>query len=87
MRSITSDKPQRLLLDRRQIPLLQGRRVVVVDDVIATGASMAAAMRLVRRAGATVLGSELSNHRIAFFGADLYTWRGDQDSADAGAVG
>lgn len=57
VRSITSDKPQRLLLDRRQIPLLQGRRVVVVDDVIATGASMAAAMRLVRRAGATVLGA------------------------------
>ncbi|EPX76763.1 phosphoribosyltransferase family protein [Salipiger mucosus] len=57
VRSITSDKPQRLLLDRRQIPLLQGRRVVVVDDVIATGASMAAAMRLVRRAGATILGA------------------------------
>ncbi|WP_102227251.1 phosphoribosyltransferase family protein [Acidimangrovimonas sediminis] len=56
VRSITSDTPQRLLLDRRQIPLLQGRRVVVVDDVIATGASMAAAMRLVRRAGATILG-------------------------------
>ncbi|WP_428929492.1 phosphoribosyltransferase family protein [Marinibacterium sp. SX1] len=56
VRSITSDKPQRLMLDRRQIPLLQGRRVVVVDDVIATGASMAAAMRLVRRAGASIIG-------------------------------
>lgn len=56
VRSVTTDVPQRLLLDRRQIPLLQGRRVVVVDDVIATGASMAAAMRLVRRAGARILG-------------------------------
>ncbi|MDO6723314.1 phosphoribosyltransferase family protein [Celeribacter halophilus] len=55
VRSITTDKPQRLLLDRRQISLLQGRRVVVVDDVIATGASMSAAMRLVRRAGAKIL--------------------------------
>lgn len=56
VRSVTTDVPQRLLLDRRQIPLLQGRRVVVVDDVIATGASMAAAMRLVRRAGAQIVG-------------------------------
>lgn len=55
VRSITADAPQRLLLDRRQIPVLQGRRVVVVDDVIATGASMAATMRLVRRAGAKIL--------------------------------
>ncbi|WP_097929535.1 phosphoribosyltransferase family protein [Monaibacterium marinum] len=55
VRSITTDEQQRLLLDRRQIPLLQGRRVVIVDDVIATGASMSAAMRLVRRAGAKVL--------------------------------
>ncbi|MBU2960247.1 adenine phosphoribosyltransferase [Citreicella sp. C3M06] len=55
VRSITSDTPQRLMLDRRQVPLLQGRRVVVVDDVIATGASIAASMRLARRAGATVL--------------------------------
>ncbi|WP_252729644.1 phosphoribosyltransferase family protein [Pacificibacter marinus] len=55
VRSITTDEPQRLLLDRRQISTLQGRRVVIVDDVIATGASMAGAMRLVRRAGAKVL--------------------------------
>lgn len=55
VRSVTTDTPQRLMLDRRQIPLLQGRRVVVVDDVIATGASMAASMRLVRRAGAKIL--------------------------------
>jgi adenine phosphoribosyltransferase len=55
VRSITTDEPQRLLLDRRQISILQGRRVVIVDDVIATGASMAGAMRLVRRAGAKVL--------------------------------
>ncbi|QDL93252.1 adenine phosphoribosyltransferase [Paroceanicella profunda] len=55
VRSITTNMPQKLLLDRRQIARLQGRRVVVVDDVIATGASMAASMRLVRRAGAEVL--------------------------------
>jgi adenine/guanine phosphoribosyltransferase-like PRPP-binding protein len=57
VRSVTTSVPQRLLLDRRLIPLLQGRRVLVVDDVVATGASMAAAMRLVRRAGGEVLGA------------------------------
>ena len=57
VRSITTAMPQRLLLDRRSIKLLQGRRVLVVDDVIATGSSMAAAIRLVRRAGANIIGA------------------------------
>ncbi len=57
VRSITTATPQRLLLDRRSIKLLQGRRVLVVDDVIATGSSMAAAIRLVRRAGANIIGA------------------------------
>lgn len=57
VRSITTAAPQRLLLDRRSIKLLQGRRVLVVDDVIATGSSMAAAIRLVRRAGANIIGA------------------------------
>ncbi|WP_234906315.1 MULTISPECIES: phosphoribosyltransferase family protein [Rhizobium] len=57
VRSITTAVPQRLLLDRRSIALLQGRRVLVVDDVIATGSSMAAAIRLVRRAGGHIVGA------------------------------
>jgi adenine/guanine phosphoribosyltransferase-like PRPP-binding protein len=57
VRSITTAVPQRLLLDRRSITLLQGKRVLIVDDVVATGSSMAAAIRLVRRAGAEVMGA------------------------------
>lgn len=57
VRSITTGGSQRLLLDRRSIALLQGKRVLVVDDVVATGSSMAAAIRLVRRAGAEVVGA------------------------------
>ncbi|MCM2475400.1 adenine phosphoribosyltransferase [Rhizobium sp. CG5] len=57
VRSITSGGSQRLLLDRRSIARLQGKRVLVVDDVVATGSSMAAAIRLVRRAGAEVAGA------------------------------
>ena len=55
VRSVTSTEVQRLLLDREAIFRLQGKRVIVVDDVVATGSSMAAAMRLVRRAGAEII--------------------------------
>jgi len=54
--SITSSGTQKLLLDRRAIPLLAGRRVVLVDDVAATGSSMAGALALLRAAGAHVVG-------------------------------
>ena len=50
--SITTSVPQRLLLDRVRIPAVAGRRVAVVDDVISTGASMKAALDLLRRVDA-----------------------------------
>jgi adenine/guanine phosphoribosyltransferase-like PRPP-binding protein len=53
--SITSTATQQLLLDRRRIDCVRGRRVAFVDDVISTGASAAAALRLLRRAGAEVV--------------------------------
>ena len=56
VRSVTSAGLQRLLLDRRALPKLRGRRVVVVDDVVATGSSLAATLRLVRAAGAEIVG-------------------------------
>jgi len=56
VQSVTSSGSQRLLLDRRAIPLLKGRRVAVVDDVVATGSSLAATLNLVRQAGADVVG-------------------------------
>lgn len=50
--SITTDTPQRLRMDPARVPAVRGRRVAVVDDVISTGASTLAALRLVRRIGA-----------------------------------
>lgn len=55
VQSITSSGPQHLLLDRRRVPLIRGRRVAFVDDVISTGASCAAALRLLQAAGADVV--------------------------------
>ena len=54
--SVTSHGVQTLMLDRRAVPLLTGRRVFVVDDVVSTGSSLVAMLRLVRRAGAEVVG-------------------------------
>jgi adenine/guanine phosphoribosyltransferase-like PRPP-binding protein len=52
VRSITTAVDQRLLLDRRRIPAVRGHRVVLIDDVVSTGASAAAALRLLRGVGA-----------------------------------
>ncbi|HEX3796426.1 MAG TPA: phosphoribosyltransferase family protein [Acidimicrobiales bacterium] len=50
--SITTDKMQRLRMDPARVSAVRGKRVAVVDDVISTGASTLAALRLVRRIGA-----------------------------------
>lgn len=52
MSSITSPThAKRLYLDPRMLPLLVGRRVTVVDDVISSGTSMLAVLRLLCTAG------------------------------------
>jgi adenine/guanine phosphoribosyltransferase-like PRPP-binding protein len=53
--SITTAGSQRLLLDRRRIGAVAGKRVALVDDVVATGGSMTASLRLLRSAGAQVV--------------------------------
>ncbi len=54
--SITSKGEQTLLLDRRAVGLLAGKRVLLVDDVVATGSSLKGALALLREAGAHVVG-------------------------------
>jgi adenine phosphoribosyltransferase len=53
--SITTAGSQRLLLDRARIPAIAGKRVALVDDVVATGSSIVACLRLLREAGAEVV--------------------------------
>ena len=78
VQSVTSSGSQRLLLDRRAIPLLKGRRVVVVDDVVATGSSLAATLKLVRQAGAEVVG-------VGVILTEAHDWR-EALGADAALV-
>lgn len=55
--SITSPEAgKRLRLDPNLLPLIEGRRVVLVDDAISTGATAVAACRLLARAGAEIAG-------------------------------
>jgi len=52
LRSITSPGDgKRIYLDPRMLPLLRGRRFIVVDDVISTGSSLASVLRLLAGAG------------------------------------
>lgn len=55
--SITSpDAGKRLRLDPNLLGLLKGRRVILIDDAISTGATTAAAVRLLRRLDIAVAG-------------------------------
>ncbi len=47
--SITTGTPQHLRMDPARLAAASGRRVAVVDDVVSTGASMQAALNLLRR--------------------------------------
>ena len=55
VRSITTDAEQRLLFDRARIDDVRGKRVAIVDDVISTGASTGATLRLLRGVGAEIV--------------------------------
>ena len=55
VRSITTNADQRLLFDRARIKDVEGWRVAIVDDVISTGASTGAALRLLRGVGANIV--------------------------------
>jgi adenine/guanine phosphoribosyltransferase-like PRPP-binding protein len=57
MSSITSPAhAKRIFLDPRMLPLIERRRVVVVDDVVSSGASMRAVLALLAKAGIAPVG-------------------------------
>lgn len=56
VRSITTDRVQHLYLDGDDAKLINGKRIIIVDDVISTGESLKALEMLVNKAGGNVVG-------------------------------
>ena len=54
--SITTAKEQRLYLDGADAALMKGKRILLVDDVISTGESLAALEALATKAGGEICG-------------------------------
>ncbi len=56
VRSITTSKDQKLYLDTADAELMRGKRILIIDDVISTGESLAAIEHLVNKAGGVICG-------------------------------
>jgi adenine phosphoribosyltransferase len=56
VKSITTARIQELYIDKEDIDCLNGKRVLVVDDVISTGESLSALQNLVEQANGNVVG-------------------------------
>ena len=56
VKSITTAKEQKLYLDVADAELMKGKKILIVDDVISTGESLAALETLVEKAGGIIAG-------------------------------
>jgi adenine phosphoribosyltransferase len=52
--SITTGQPQVLILDEKDVDLMKGKKVVIVDDVISTGSTLQGMRMVLDKAGASV---------------------------------
>jgi adenine phosphoribosyltransferase len=52
--SITTGQPQTLYLDEKDIALIRGKKVVIVDDVISTGSTLQGMRLIIEKAGGTI---------------------------------
>jgi adenine phosphoribosyltransferase len=53
--SITTGKPQLLVLDGADIPLIRGKKVAIVDDVVSTGSTLSGLRELIESVGGQVV--------------------------------
>jgi len=54
--SITTGQPQLLILDEKDRAMIEGKKVVIVDDVISTGSTLQGMRMILDKAGASVAG-------------------------------
>ena len=54
--SITTGKPQTLYLDEKDRDLMNGRKVLILDDVISTGSTLQGMRLIIEKAGSIIVG-------------------------------
>lgn len=54
--SITTGEPQTLYLDEKDRKLMEGRKVIIVDDVISTGSTLQGMRLIIQKSGAKIVG-------------------------------
>ena len=54
--SITTGQPQVLILDEKDVDVIKGKKVLIVDDVISTGSTLQGMRMILDKAGASVAG-------------------------------
>ncbi len=53
--SITTGQPQTLILDEKDVEMMKGKKVVILDDVISTGSTLQGMKTILDKAGASVV--------------------------------
>ena len=69
--SITTGQSQTLYLDEKDLSLMNGKKVLIVDDVISTGSTLEAMRQLVVKSGA-----EIAGEAAIFTEGDKAKWGG-----------
>ena len=54
--SITTGQPQTLILDEKDIEMMKGKKVVILDDVISTGSTLQGMRMILEKAGSRIVG-------------------------------
>jgi adenine/guanine phosphoribosyltransferase-like PRPP-binding protein len=73
-----------IYVDPRMLPLLEGRRVVIVDDVASTGSSLVAVVKLLGLAGIAPVGIVVAMRQTRRWHDALRPWFADPDAAVRG---
>ena len=53
--SITTGQPQTLILDEKDVEMMKGKKVLIVDDVISTGSTLQGMRMILDKAGSSVV--------------------------------